>query len=453
MWRAFCIPALLLLCCVAAAPVEIRAAGSAKRKPNIVLILADDVCYDNIGCYGSDFFSTPRIDALAATGIKFTHCFSEPVCTPSRVKLMTGRDGIRNYVGFGTLDPKETTFGTMLKAAGYATAVAGKWQLQGKAGQEGSLAPACGFDTFCLWNYPGATNRQRYWKPGLIQDGQPVPVTEKSYGPDICTDFLVNFIREKRAQPFFVYYPIMLSHGPFLPTPDSKDPLCTDELQNYRDMVRYLDKCVGRIVDEVAAAGHGDDTVVLFTTDNGTARRLSYPFQGEQRQGEKAWAKDGGYHAPLIVNMPGTVPPGKVSDNLIDFADFLPTLAQIGGAALPNITLDGRSFWPQCLGQKGDPKPWVFQYYFPLRPQFGKEHGQGVEGRELSWVNNAHYKLYRDGALYDLKDREETAPIKPGKGVPAAEKDRKALQAVLDLMPDKAAKLSPVNAADGAEED
>ena len=424
------------------------AAETAGRKPNIILILADDVCYDNIGCYGSEFFSTPRIDALAASGVKFTHCFSEPVCTPSRVKIMTGRDGIRNYVRFGVLDPAETTFGTMMKDAGYATAVAGKWQLHGGQKRDGALAPACGFDTYCLWNYPGTNGGSRYWNPVLLRDGQLVPVTEKSYGPDIATDFAIDFLKAKREQPYFLYYPIVLAHGPFVPTPDSKDQQSRDELSNYRDMVKYLDKCVGRIVDAVMAAGQRDDTVIMFTTDNGTNRRLSYPFEGETRQGEKAWSKDGGYHAPLTVCLPGTVPPGKVDQSLLDFSDFLPTLAQIGGASLPKVTLDGRSFWPQCLGQAGNPKPWIYQYYFSIGKQFAREHGSGAHGLELAWTNDDHYKLYRDGTLYDLHDREETTPIKAGQGSPEAEKARGVLQAALDQMPTKAAKLDPTGIID-----
>ncbi|SVD11484.1 uncharacterized protein METZ01_LOCUS364338, partial [marine metagenome] len=120
-------------------------ASYSKEALNVILIMADDSAADNYGCYGSKFFSTPRLDALARTGAKFNHCYSEPVCTSSRVKIMTGRDGIRNYVQFGTLDKDEITFGNMMKEAGYNTAIAGKWQLHG--GERGTLAPACGFDT------------------------------------------------------------------------------------------------------------------------------------------------------------------------------------------------------------------------------------------------------------------------------------------------------------------
>ena len=148
---------LLIIACFLVSIAE----GTSKTKKhyNVILIMADDSAVDNYGCYGSTFFKTPRLDALARTGAKFNHCYSEPVCTPSRVKIMTGRDGIRNYVQFGTLDRDEITFGTMMKQAGYATAIAGKWQLHG--GNRGTLAPACGFDTYCLWNSPG-TERSRY---------------------------------------------------------------------------------------------------------------------------------------------------------------------------------------------------------------------------------------------------------------------------------------------------
>ena len=399
-------------------------------KPNIILIMADDIAYDNIGCYGSDHFKTPRLDNLAQTGVKFNHCYSEPVCTPSRVKIMTGRDGIRNYVGFGTLDKKETTFGTMMKQAGYATAVAGKWQLH--SGKNGSLAPDCGFDTFCLWSYPG-TGRSRFWNPSLIRDGKKVPTTADSYGPDICTDFLIDFIKKNKEQPFFAYYPMLLVHDPFLPTPDSKNKKGKDKSQNYRDMVNYMDKCVGRILDALEESDLRENTIVLFTTDNGTGRGLKYPYKGEQRKGEKAYPTDGGSHAPLIVNCPGIVSQGFITDDLVDFSDFMPTLADISGARLPDVTLDGRSFWPQCRGKTGNPRKWIFQYYYPKFKTAAKEYGGGKS--YIIWAQNQHYKLYSHGKFIETKDRHEEIDILPGKGTPKAEKARKKLQAAIDSMP------------------
>ena len=414
-------------------PFKLRAKAAnapENKKTNIVLIMADDIAFDNFSCYGSDYFHTPRLDNLAKTGAKFNHCYSEPVCTPSRVKIMTGRDNIRNYVAFGSLDKKEITFGTMMKKAGYATAIAGKWQLHG--GENGSLAPDCDFDTYCLWNYPGAS-RERYWKPGLIRDGKKVPVEENSYGPDICTDFLIEFIEKNKNRPFFAYYPMILVHSPFPPTPDSKDRKSKNTAQNYRDMVNYMDKCVGRIVDTLEEKGLRENTVVIFTTDNGTGRGLSYPYKGEERKGEKAYPTDGGSHAPLILNCPGTIPESIVTDDLVDFSDFMPTLADISGAKLPDVTLDGRSFWPQCRGEPGDPREWVFQYYYPKFKPASEQYGEG--NPYIIWAQDQNYKLYSHGKFIEVQDRHETTNILSGTGSERAETARRKLQGAIDSMP------------------
>ncbi len=408
---------------------------------NVILIMADDSAVDNYGCYGSTFFSTPRLDALARGGARFTHCYSEPVCTPSRVKIMTGRDGIRNYVQFGTLARDEITFGTMMKNAGYATTVAGKWQLHG--GDQGSLAPACGFDTYCLWNYPG-TERSRYWKPSIMRDGELMKTTEKDYGPDIFTNHLIDFIGQNKDKPFFAYYPMVLVHSPFPKTPASQPGAgkVKESLKNFRDMTLYADKCVGRLVDALERHGLREKTVILYTTDNGTHRGLRYPFGKEERQGEKAYATQAGCHAPLIVNCPGTIPEGTVCEDLVDFSDFLPTIAAITGAKLPDIELDGRSFWPQCQGKAGDPRRWIFQYYYPKFKPAAEKHGQGINGLEIVWAQNQLFKLYRDGSMYSVSDRSEASPIPVGKS-PAADAARKLLQGAIASMPAKAAKLVP----------
>ncbi len=403
-------------------------AATASDQPNVVLIMADDVAYDCFGCYGSDFFSTPRLDEMAAQGVQFDRCYSTPVCTPSRVKIMTGRSGVRNYTIFGALDPKETTFGTMMKEAGYATAIAGKWQLH--AGDAGSLPTDCDFDAWCLWNYPEG-GRSRYWKPALNRNGKFVEVEEDTYGPDLCADFLIEFARKNKDRPFFLYYPMILVHSPYPPTPHSVDRQSKDNLKNFRDMVAYMDHNVGRIVDSLEDLGLREKTVILFTTDNGTGRSLKYPYQGEQRVGEKAWPTEGGTHEPLIVNCPGTVPEGLHCDDLVDFSDFMPTIAEITGAALPDVELDGRSFWPQCLAKQGNPREWIYQFYRPKNAEVAK-----TLGREIIWAHDKRYKLYSTGRLYDFQqDRSESNPIPPNHGSAQAESARLKLGAAIDSMP------------------
>ncbi|MCP4508305.1 MAG: sulfatase-like hydrolase/transferase, partial [Fuerstiella sp.] len=317
--------------------------------------------------------------------------------------------------------------------------VAGKWQLHGAP--NGSLAPDCGFDSYCLWNYP-ETERSRFWNPSIMQNGTLLKTTDQDYGPDLFLKFVTDFIRQHKDRPFFVYYPMVLVHSPFVRTPDSSDGKARS-LALFRDMTAYADKCVGRLVDALEENGLRKNTVVIYTTDNGTGRSLTYPFGDEERRGEKAYATEGGTHAPLIVNCPGLVPAGTVSDDLVDFSDFLPTLAEITGAALPDVELDGRSFWPQCLGRKGNPRKWIRQYYYPKFGPAAEKHGQGVNNREIIWAQNQQYKLYNDNSFFAVADRNETTLIEPGTGSADAEASRRLLRAAIDELPPKAAKLDP----------
>lgn len=449
--RTLCTVTSLAGLCLAL-PLLTNSLTAADQSPNIILIMADDSAVDNYSCYGSDYFSTPRLDRLAASGVKFNHAYSTPVCTSSRVKIMTGRDNVRNYVIFGCLDREEITFGSVLKDAGYATAVAGKWQLHGAP--NGSVPSDHDFDTFCLWNFPGG-GLSRFWDPSLIQDGRLLDTKETDYGPDIVSDFLVNFIEENQDGPFFAYYPMILVHNPFDPTPDSvpvKGRSKQQELlENYRDMVSYADKIVGKIVDKLDELKIRDNTIVIFTADNGTNRSLTYPFEEEQRKGEKGLATERGSHVPLIVNAPGFVKEGIEVDDMVDFSDILPTLADIAGAKLPEVELDGRSFLPQLQGKKGNPRDWIYQYHFPKFTPAAIPHGQGVRNLEIIWAQNQSYKLYDDGSYYAVEDHQEVNHIKRGKGSKVAERTRKMLQKALDSMPKTSPKLRPEYGPKGLE--
>ena len=167
----------------------LAAAGTLAAKPNIILIMADDVGYECFGCYGSEQYSTPNIDRMAQNGMRFEHCYSQPLCTPSRVKIMTGISNVRNYSGFSILNRDQKTFGHFLKDAGYDTFVGGKWQLLGaehysKQFQgKGSLPQDMGFDRHCLWQVDKLGDR--FWNPRLTIDGETKQFEKDDYGPDI----------------------------------------------------------------------------------------------------------------------------------------------------------------------------------------------------------------------------------------------------------------------------
>ena len=273
------------------------------RRPNVILLMADDMGYEALACNGGTTYETPKLDAIAAQGMRFTNCYSQPVCTPSRVKIMTGRSNARNYTAFGVLIPEERTFGNIMKAAGYKTGISGKWQLSGKGNGTtikgpGTWMDKCGFDESCMWAYQhylseadfehyrknaskfinGGTSR--FWNPGVIENGEYRPTTVDDYGPDIYSEFLLDFITKNRDEEFFYYFPMALTHAPFVPTPESADlseaSKFKSDTKHFGDMVRYCGTILERIVKRLDEHGIAEETLVLFTCDNGTGPRCRF---------------------------------------------------------------------------------------------------------------------------------------------------------------------------------
>lgn len=393
---------------------------SAKGKPNIILIMADDMGYECVGANGGTSYATPFLDKLAAEGMRFEHCHSQPLCTPSRVQIMTGIYNVRNYVRFGLLDPKQTTFGHLLKRAGYATCVVGKWQLGG--GLEGPTH--FGFDEYCLWQ---VTRRPgRYPNPGVETNGKQADYTNGEYGPDIVSDYLCGFVKRNKNRPFFAYYPMILPHWPFEPTPDSADwdPKSkglhgNGKKEYFADMVAYTDKLVGKIVAALEALSLRENTLLIFTTDNGTATGVTSMMGKRKILGGKGKTTDAGTHVPLIASWPGVIPAGRTSRDLVDFSDFLPTICECAGVTLPREPkIDGRSFLPQLRGQRGEPREWIYCWY----SRDGRSNAR-------EFARNQRFKLYGDARFYDMvRDPLERRPLK-GASVDAEAKAAKAVLA------------------------
>ncbi len=445
---------VLILSIATFAGLQAPLAAAAERRPNIILIMADDAGWECFSCYGGKDYQTPHVDALARKGIRFQHCYSTPLCTPSRVQLMTGQYNFRNYTHFGYLNPKEKTFGHLLQQAGYKTAIAGKWQLNGihnaLPGHNDSNRPLqAGFHESLLWQVTkGKQNRdgggERYWQPPLEYNGRMISKEENwgKYGPDLFTDFICNFIERNRKRSFFVYYPMVLVHDPFVSTPDTignrplavaniapKDPAARK--RNFIAMVHYMDKLVGRIAAKVDSLGLSENTIILFTTDNGTHRSIRSQWRNSADgrtstiRGGKGGMKDMGTHVPFTAYWKDHTPPGTALPDLVDFTDFYPTLAEAAGIALHwKDPIDGRSFLPQLKGQKGNPRDWLLCHY---QPYWGQAPGQ--------FARTADFKLYRDGRFYKVSDDlEETNNLTAGAGKVAGE-IRNRLQALLDRCP------------------
>ncbi|MHC5057069.1 MAG: sulfatase-like hydrolase/transferase [Planctomycetota bacterium] len=405
-------------------------AGPGGRKPNIVLIMADDLGYECIGANGGTSYKTPVLDGLAEGGVRFTHGYSQPLCTPSRVQIMTGIYNVRNYVKFGLLDPKQTTFAHLLKRAGYATCVVGKWQLGGGFEGPGHF----GFDDYCLWQL---TRRpSRYPNPGLEVNGKAADFRNGEYGPDVVTEHACKFMARNKDRPFLVYYPMILTHCPFEPAPGTPDydpgskgsKSYKGDAKYFGDMVTHMDKIVGRFVAKLEELGIRENTLLIFTGDNGTDKPVVSMMDGRKVADAKGAMTDGGTRVPLIASWPAVMKRGRVTDDLVDFSDMLPTMCECAGVEVPaELAVDGRSFLPQLRGQKGNPREWTYCWY---------SRGGNASGAK-EFARNQRYKLYRTGKFYDVeRDVLEKRALGEGALDAEAKRVRAMLQGVLDKYKD-----------------
>ncbi len=423
---------------IAAATPSILRAAPAKKQPNIVLIMADDLGHEAIECYGGTSHKTPRINKMAAEGMKFTKAYSQPICTPTRVKIMTGQSNIRNYQAFSILGTEEKTTGHLMQSADYKTAITGKWQLYGaehypKGIRTTGMHPKdSGFETYCLWQIDKMG--LRFWNPTINTNGTIKTYGKDVYGPDVFAKFGMDFMTENKDTPFFLYYPMILTHSPMLPTPDSKNRKSKNNQQNFSDMLTYADKIVGKFIDHAAKLGIAENTLIIFTGDNGTWARIKSVMNGKTIQGGKGAVHEYGNHVPFVAYWPGTIAKGKPCTDLIDFSDVYPTLAEIGGATMPKgIIRDGRSFLPQLRGKKGNPREWYFCYY-NMRPTRGS--------KEYTFAHDGEYKLFRTGKFYNTtKDPLQKNDLAGKTLSKAAQAAKDKLQQALDSMPAKALKL------------
>ena len=452
-------------------PQETKKKGKPQRKqagkksadrPNIILIMADDMGRETVGAHGGLDYKTPELDQLAAQGLSFDHCYSLPICTPSRVKLMTGQYGFRNYIGFGKLDPSETTFGNVLQKANYETCITGKWQLGGDHEQ----IKAFGWDEYALLNgvtpidknaKPLWEGRERYWFTNSVVANGEYYRTEERYGPDMVSEYAVNFIKRDRDKPFFLYYPMILPHSPWAPTPHSKGgdksgaKVC--EVQYFKDNIEYIDHLVGNVVKALEESDQRENTIIMFTGDNGSGYPVPVTASNPQlrrvgstsgwsnyeeillKPGDKSptMKKKGQVvvqEGPLTETTYGDVPGrknrmlrdgtgvpcvmdwakyrkayekmGHRHDDLIDFSDFFATILEVAEVSAYYPT-DGISFAPRLRGAGAHEREYIFCHYW----------GAGRDPKKArDAIHDGHFKLYSDGTFFDLTaDSDELNPI------------------------------------------
>lgn len=412
---------LKTVCMAGAAVIPMAASAVGKppvltgRRPNIVFIMADDLGYGDLGCYGQKVIKTPNIDRLATQGVCFSQAYAGgPVCTPSRSVLMTGmhnghspaRDNVPHYHTY--LEETDITIAEVLKQAGYRCGGFGKWSL-GDAGTAGR-ATNQGFDTW--FGYLNQDHAHYYYTEYLDENEGRLELTGNSrskahYSHDLIVERALDFVKESKDSPFFLYGAFTLPHfsaesedpdGLAVPSTDPyTDMEWSPKAKKYAAMIHRLDTDVGRILSLIEELGLADNTLVIFTSDNGGHEGMpahlntSGPLRGFKRD-----LTEGGIRVPMIARWPGRIPSGVSSDEVITFWDMLPTFAELAGVEAPP-GIDGISIVDALAGGKvSSPHEYLYWDYGHCRDRYDQA------------VRMGNWKGIRLGQgspieLYDLK--------------------------------------------------
>lgn len=343
--RSFIIPCWVLLAAIC----------SAAERPNILFLLADDLGYEMLGCYGGLKAETPHLDKLATEGMRFTRAYGSPVCTPTRMSLYTGQYPTHHgYTGVlpvhkGTKEAVDfknrfTTYAQLLSDSGYATSTTGKWQLATLEFHPDHIRDA-GFESWCVWQiWRDGAKTTRYHDPCFNHDGKVRDDIADRFGPDVLADYVIDQMRSatEKGEPFCIHHNMLLPHEPIGETPDGENSL--------RGMVTYMDKLIGRIVAAVDDLGIAEQTCIVFLGDNGTDVSATRKTTAGSVTGGKRTLDDGGTHLPLIVRWPGSVPANTTADDLVDVTDLFPTFCELAGVEISDeVEVDGISIAGRLL--------------------------------------------------------------------------------------------------------
>lgn len=377
-----------------------------KRKPNIILLLADDLGYGDLGSYGQKYIKTPHLDRMAAEGMRFTDFYSgSTVCAPSRCTLMTGYHTGHSRVrgnGIVPLLSEDVTVAELLKSAGYSTAIFGKWGL-GEPSTTG-VPNLKGFDEW--FGYLNQVHAHDYYPDYLWRNQEISPIPSDTYSHDLFTQEALNFIRRQQSQPFFLYVAYTIPHannelgnqGMEVPSdaPYSHQPW-PQQQKNYAAMISRLDGDVGKIMALLAELGLDQDTVVLFSSDNGPHEEGGVTAEFFDSNGPLHGIKrdlyDGGVRVPMIVRWSGKIQAAQVNNEPFALWDFLPTAAEVAGIEVPS-GIDGISILPALLGSKQENHEFLYWEF----------HERGFEQA----IRMGRWKAVRHGLnqpieLYDLE--------------------------------------------------
>ncbi len=426
---AFALMSSNLLGC-AAAPRAGR-----RRKPNIVFLFADDLGYGDLGCFGQKEIKTPNLDRMAAEGMRFTQHYSgSTVCAPSRCVLMTGLHTGHCLIrgnGLVPLRPEDVTVAELLKGAGYATALCGKWGL----GEEGStgIPNKQGFDYF--FGYLSQVHAHNYYPEFLWQNEEKyklrnivkrrnakslggVSTNKLDYSHDLIAAEALKFIEKNKDNPFFLYLSMTIPHanneagGKGMEVPDHgiyKDKDWPEPQKGHAAMITRMDGDIGRVFDLLKELGIDDNTLVIFTSDNGPHReggnKSDFNDSNGPLRGIKRDLYEGGIRVPTIARWPGKTRAGTVSNHISAFWDFLPTACQVAGVKPPD-NIDGISYLPELLGKKQTRHEYLYWEFFERNTKQAVRMGKWKAIRAVKTDKIELYNLDEDlGETNDIAEK------------------------------------------------
>ena len=400
-----------------------------RARPNVILMLADDLAMEDLSCFGSKRIETPRIDKLAGEGLRLDNYYSgSAVCTPSRMALLSAsypaRLGWRwGVVGYGLaaktgMSPRVHTVAEAFRDAGYRTAISGKWHL----GEQNMSPEHQGFDSAYYLLMSNNQNRDVMRGGKLVHKDR-----ENSRLSETFAEEVIRVIREPDPRPFFIYVPWTAPHFPAEPHPDWRGKSGDDRSAQYTDVVEELDHRIGQILDALEVAGKARDTIVIFTSDNGRQPGQQGPNETPPHRGTKWQSHEGGQRVPCIVRYPGVIPAGGTSHSIVAGMDLFPTLAEACGVGIKLSAdaqkLDGVSVWANLI----DPSS------APVRQEFLYWHGKG----EATAIRQGRWKLHFNQGVQSPED----PPLADGPVLHDLEADPMENQNLAATHPDKVKEL------------
>jgi arylsulfatase A len=442
---------------VALLPTALPAMDAERLRPNIVFFMVDDLGRERLRAYGGETYATPNIDRLAAEGMSFDICYATPMCSPTRVMLMSGKYNFRNYDAWGTYPfASEQTIAKTLADAGYTTAVTGKWHLGGW--ERPPFGPTrAGFHFYATYNYPEQLREDFtatgnfFWNTNLwlgTSDSAPERLRlGTTFSSAYFRDFAVRFIEDQagRKDPFFLYYPEILVHRPFVPTDRDGE---TGEAHRGRrgdathfpDMLRYTDDIVGALVAALERSGQAKNTLFIFTSDNGTdnvaeALGMMARWRGRDTPGGKYLPTELGINVPFIAWWPGTIEAGGRYSGPVDFTDFHTTFSRLAGVEPPE-GLDGHDLTPVLTGQGRSARAYAYSWGVFEFSSRKYRTPQDFPDDILHALRDERWKYFSDGRLYDLEcDPFETKPVPTGAYSPVRDRFAEALESLRSSEP------------------